>query len=585
MSLPNNHNQSSSNSNNNNNNFIHNQPSSSLSQDQVQQVQIRAFSGVSPSLNVTNHHQNVISNEQHLQNLHQRLQIHQQKLEQLKQQNQITMQSFPSHTPLLMTHTTNATTTNNNNNSNDQDQNQSITSGPISVVALPQFNPDRCNLNKITAATTSSKSIFGNVNTEAKMFEPQPLTQQEIQQQEERQKNHREAYQEGLKQQQHQQQQQQQQQRSLEHPGKPISKSKLASVPTTQLSSRSIVSLRTFQGLGLKKGNDNNKHSEQGSTHAASRSSSSSSLSSSELEVQHINEKAQEQNQNEKKRPSSISPSSSNKRKSPELSPPEQLQSVSQDISFTSDCTLQSYFEKILASRGYSTTYYCSLNNGYNSKPTPIQIASYGNNVMSAVRRSDKPLLTKLLEAGISANPCNSYGESLIHLLCRRGNIELLKIFSEYGCEVQICDDFGRTPLHDACWTVEPQFDVVRLLLTRDRRLLNIVDCRGSSPLQYVKRDNWPLWVEFLDSVKDVFWPMRDLKLMGEEEPPELVGVSPNTIIVKDPVSCPGIENVTLLAMGEKEPEEFIRERKSDVSDFDGNKSGSSASLLRPQVA
>ena len=69
--------------------------------------------------------------------------------------------------------------------------------------------------------------------------------------------------------------------------------------------------------------------------------------------------------------------------------------------------------------------------------------------VIQGVRKSDKTLIRNLLKAGLSPNPCNKFGESIIHMICRCGNEELLKIFLEYGCNLQVCDDFGRTPLHD----------------------------------------------------------------------------------------------------------------------------------------
>ncbi len=69
--------------------------------------------------------------------------------------------------------------------------------------------------------------------------------------------------------------------------------------------------------------------------------------------------------------------------------------------------------------------------------------------VIQGVRKSDKEMIRSLLRLGLSPNPCNKFGESIIHMVCRCGNLGLLEVFMEYGCSLQVCDDFGRTPLHD----------------------------------------------------------------------------------------------------------------------------------------
>ena len=142
-------------------------------------------------------------------------------------------------------------------------------------------------------------------------------------------------------------------------------------------------------------------------------------------------------------------------------------------------------------------------------------------------------------------------------MVCRRGDYDILKLFMDYGCNVQICDDFGRTPLHDACWTAKPNFEIVDLILSHDRRLMNIVDCRGSGPLSYVNKDYWVEWMHYLDSVKDKFWRWRDVKEEGEEVPPELVGKSPDSVplVISSLCQKAVVDDIALVAMGKIEPE------------------------------
>lgn len=224
----------------------------------------------------------------------------------------------------------------------------------------------------------------------------------------------------------------------------------------------------------------------------------------------------------------------------------------------------QAFLDALLERRGYSTASFCSLESGYYCKPTPLQKASYGIALVRAVRAGDATLLKKLLDCGLSPNPCNAFGESVVHMACRRGDHRLLNALLEAGCALQVSDDFGRTPLHDACWTARPSFETVRAILDVDVRLLRVVDCRGASPLSYVKRENWKEWIEFLDRVKERYWSPRDAKANGEERPPELAGCKPHSHPVKDPEGCVSLELAALIAGGAVDPDEFLKKRDEE---------------------
>jgi ankyrin repeat protein len=215
----------------------------------------------------------------------------------------------------------------------------------------------------------------------------------------------------------------------------------------------------------------------------------------------------------------------------------------------------QKYLDELLHSRGYCARSYCSLEGGYYCKPTPLQKASYGIKLIDVIRRSDAQLLKSMLQAGLSPNPCNSFGESAVHMVCRRGDHKLLQVFLQAGCSLQITDDFGRTPLHDACWTSEPQFDVIDLILQTDIRLLHIVDCRGSSPLSYVKKEHWSSWIKYLESRQNRYWPIRSIAQQGEEPPPPLCMEAPNTRPVEDPPNALSVEVAQQLSSGKLTPD------------------------------
>lgn len=245
----------------------------------------------------------------------------------------------------------------------------------------------------------------------------------------------------------------------------------------------------------------------------------------------------------------------------PKVSPPAARPSRSKSLSCPSmgNVSPQSFLDSLLSSRGYSTKNYCSLEGGYYCKPTPLQKASYGIQLVRAVRSSNAALLGELLRCGLSRNPCNAFGESLVHMVCRRSDYALLKALVEHGCSLQVSDDFGRTPLHDACWTSEPCFECIELILLTDKRLLRLVDCRGSSPLAYVQKDNWRKWIDFFERKKDVYWPTRDVANEGEERPPRLAGEAPHSNPIQDPKDALSLEVAAMVASGQIGPDDAMK--------------------------
>lgn len=230
----------------------------------------------------------------------------------------------------------------------------------------------------------------------------------------------------------------------------------------------------------------------------------------------------------------------------------------SMSMTLKNDVSPQIFLDRLIKSRGYCTRNYCSLEGGYYCKPTLLQKASYGLNLIQSIRQSDEVLLRKMLKCGLSPNPCNAFGESVVHMVCRRGDFKMLNIFKEAGCALQVTDDFGRTPLHDACWTAEPNFETVKMILNTDQRMLHIVDCRGSPPLSYVKRDHWGKWVAFLQSKADTYWPHRDFSKDGEEPPPALCNEAPHSRPIKDPPNAIAHDVAQLISSGKMKPDDYL---------------------------
>ena len=159
--------------------------------------------------------------------------------------------------------------------------------------------------------------------------------------------------------------------------------------------------------------------------------------------------------------------------------------------------------------RGYSTDTIDTLEeSSYRQDVSEEQLASYGPVTQNAVRRGDAAALSEALACGLLPNACNQYGESLLHLCCRRGNKQLLDVMINHGVVLQIIDDYGRTPLHDAFWAPSPAFDVAETLIQEDRGMLFMSDRRGFSPLEYTHLEDWEEWKEWLDQKIDAFFPL-----------------------------------------------------------------------------
>jgi len=143
---------------------------------------------------------------------------------------------------------------------------------------------------------------------------------------------------------------------------------------------------------------------------------------------------------------------------------------------------------------------------------TPENISSYTNDVVSAIRDSDiSALRSTLKQPGSTLECCNRFGESALHLACRRGLLNVVTfMIDEAEVSLRMRDDFGRTPLHDACWNREPVWEIMDILIRKDPTLLFLADKRGFTPFQYARKEHWNLWREFLYNRRACFVIHKD---------------------------------------------------------------------------
>lgn len=136
---------------------------------------------------------------------------------------------------------------------------------------------------------------------------------------------------------------------------------------------------------------------------------------------------------------------------------------------------------------------------------TEERVAAHCKEMTDAARSVNLKQLRQFLKDGRNLECCNKFGESIVHIMCRRGSLEGLSfLVDKANVSLMVRDDFGRNPLHDAMWTDKPSFEMVKFILKNSPGLLFAKDKRGSSPLQYIPRPRWMEWSNFLTENKEL---------------------------------------------------------------------------------
>lgn len=155
----------------------------------------------------------------------------------------------------------------------------------------------------------------------------------------------------------------------------------------------------------------------------------------------------------------------------------------------------------ILKEKGYDATVQESSRlQDFFLEITDDQIAAYDQVVVKAVKDQNISALREMHKNGRTLQCSNRFGESLLHMACRRGLTDIVRFFvKEALVSLRVRDDYGRTPMHDACWSSTPNFPLLELLIEHDPDLLLVKDVRGHSPFSYVRRNHWNEWTSFLN--------------------------------------------------------------------------------------
>lgn len=173
----------------------------------------------------------------------------------------------------------------------------------------------------------------------------------------------------------------------------------------------------------------------------------------------------------------------------------------------------------------------------YETVPSPLQLASFGTELVQAIHTSNVDKLGQLLETGLSPNPCNKFRDSIVDLVCKRANASIFQCLVDHSCDLRVCDGFGRTPLHHCCWASEFSAEIAQVIIQRDWQQLFIEDKRGQTPLEYVRPEQAPDWIDFLEDNRESFFPLGGttppIQSMKNTRPDNHLPDPPNALPIK----------------------------------------------------
>mmetsp|Transcript_23933 Transcript_23933/g.56541 ORF Transcript_23933/g.56541 Transcript_23933/m.56541 type:complete len:361 (+) Transcript_23933:424-1506(+) len=194
------------------------------------------------------------------------------------------------------------------------------------------------------------------------------------------------------------------------------------------------------------------------------------------------------------------SPTASSKPRVEESRPIDVLMSILRSSSSSSSSSSSLKNVQVVSFQDIPSDFYTQF--------TEAQMEAYGSEVLGAIRSQDLDALRQIHKDGRPLNCANRFSESLVHLACRKSFDSVVNMLvNEAGVTLRVKDDFGRNPAHDACWTVTPNWKLMDLIVESCSDLLLVSDVRGHTPLDYVRREHWAAWSEYLRTKGETLVP------------------------------------------------------------------------------
>lgn len=134
----------------------------------------------------------------------------------------------------------------------------------------------------------------------------------------------------------------------------------------------------------------------------------------------------------------------------------------------------------------------------------PYEEAEIDIDVLKALRGGDLKKLRSMWEdkhQGYDLEARNQFGENLVHMACRISTLklEVLKfLVEEVKVPMNVRDNKGRTPLHNACMSAIPNFDNVEYIMKQEPKLAIFEDDKEKIPFDLIPHRCFERWTRFL---------------------------------------------------------------------------------------
>ena len=139
----------------------------------------------------------------------------------------------------------------------------------------------------------------------------------------------------------------------------------------------------------------------------------------------------------------------------------------------------------------------------------PYEESEINNDLLKALRLADLEKLRSLMksqENPVDLKARNQFGENMVHIACRMGlGLEVLIFLVEDAkIHLNVRDRFGRSPLHNACMSANPNFNNINYLMKKAPILTVFEDDRNKIPFDLIPQRCFDRWTRFL-SEKNIF--------------------------------------------------------------------------------